>query len=130
MDFATRIRALIRRNKQFASDASPEHKILIEQENKRLEAELHGRNDGGHSGHRFSSGGGDDTSDSDIFLPGSSGSNEALPQSVMLTWERPRAMATVLTGITEALTGEKIGDINFSSDFMAVSYSDVSVSPV
>ncbi|MGG2141574.1 P2 family phage major capsid protein [Symbiopectobacterium sp. RP] len=130
MDFAARIRTLIQRNRQLANGASPKDRILIEQENNKLEAELHGRNDGGHSGQWFSVGGESDTSEPDIFLPGSSGGNDVLPPPVMLTGEKPRAVATVITRVVEALTGEKSGAINFTSGSVSVNYSDVGPSPV
>ncbi|WP_172644765.1 P2 family phage major capsid protein [Pectobacterium brasiliense] len=53
-----------------------------------------------------------------------------MPQPVMLTGEKPRAMATVITRVVEALTGEKSGIINFASGAVSVNYSDVSPSPV
>lgn len=53
-----------------------------------------------------------------------------MPQPVMLTGEKPRAMATVITRMVEALTGEKSGTINFASGAVSVNYSDVSPSPV
>lgn len=130
MDFAARIRALIQRNKQFASGASPKDKILIEQENKKLEAELHGRHDGGNSGQRFSAGEGGNSSDPDIFLPGPSGNNEALPQPVMLAGEKPRAMATVVTRVIEALTNEESGSIDLTSGFVSINHSNTNPSPV
>nr|MBG6242941.1 phage capsid protein [Candidatus Symbiopectobacterium sp. Dall1.0] len=70
------------------------------------------------------------SSDPDIFLHGPSGNNGALPQPVMLSDEKPRAMATVITRVVEALTGEKSGTINFTSGAVSVNYSDVSPSPV
>ncbi|MCX8967133.1 phage capsid protein [Erwinia psidii] len=133
MDFATRIRALIRRNKQFAANATPEDRRLIQRENRRLEAELFGYSapNGDEKNQQFYSvGRRGDPPHVDNVRPVQIADREGMACTTILAGEKPRAMATVITRVTEALTGEKSGTIDFKSGFVSVNHGNASPLPV